>query len=142
MLPQLADIQNVQPQFLDQAAILGVVVITLICSVGGLVTSIISAATSRRALLTTQKRDVTLSDHLVERRELDELKRELTTERAAMNDVLKVSEQRSISLHNRINPIIENTAYIKGQMEGFGDAIRAFGTIAADCAKRKGLREI
>lgn len=45
------------------------------------------------------------------------------------DDLIRSADARSSVLHNRINPIVENTAAIKGQMEAFTESFRNLASI-------------
>ncbi len=44
----------------------------------------------------------------------------------AIGEIQKDSEARAVDLHNRINPLVENTAAIRGGMEAFGKSFDNF----------------
>jgi methyl-accepting chemotaxis protein len=59
-------------------------------------------------------------------KELTKLNRDIESLRIGVQDVLNKSEERTIALHARLDPIAVNTAEIKGRMEAFTDAFRTF----------------
>ena len=50
--------------------------------------------------------------------------------------LMEVGEGRAKDLHDRINPITENTAMIKGQMEAFTSSFQNFTRILCESMAR------
>jgi len=62
-------------------------------------------------------------------RTIDAIRNEMKSDRIAL---MEVGEGRAKELHNRINPITENTAMIKGQMEAFTTSFQNFTKILCE----------
>ncbi len=67
----------------------------------------------------TQTLENKMEANRIERRE------ELRNIETRLDAIMEKGEERAVNLHNRINPVVENTALIKGQMEAFTDSFRA-----------------
>lgn len=62
---------------------------------------------------------------------LEHATKEISTKlEADVQRVLLSGAQRGARIHERIDPLIENTAHIKGQMEGLMTSIDAFAAMA------------
>lgn len=59
---------------------------------------------------------------LVTREELEKLEDKLES-------ISRLGEERGRRLHARIDPLVENTAFIKGQMEAFTESFRNFANM-------------
>lgn len=88
-----------------------------------------------------QKREISFSEEYASKPEVTQIKSDLAQIREELRQdketLLLKGEERAVNLHNRINPVVENTAHIKGQMEAFTVSFNNFTALMTTLQREK-----
>jgi hypothetical protein len=83
-----------------------------------------------------QARNVTIVDQFASKEALEVVKGDLNGVQSKVDQMRSEGEERAVNLHNRINPIVENTAEIKGRMEAFTTSFNNFTELLVEQTRK------